>query len=122
MIKKSDFESCPYPDGHPVIIALCQFANIVEEAIELIYNRRTDSLRQLYGTAEALYAQVRQYGNNWGLSSASSVQREEAWNAETSVLLHNGRHSNKVCLVRPGSKLTDFKFISMSFSSSSVRF
>ncbi|WYZ39521.1 hypothetical protein EsH8_III_001435 [Colletotrichum jinshuiense] len=89
MIKKSDFESCPYPDGHPVIIALCQFANIVEEAIELIYNRRTDSLRQLYGTAEALYAQVRQYGNNWGLSSASSAQREEAWNAETSVLLHN---------------------------------
>lgn len=71
-------------------MALCQFANILEEAIESIYNKRTDSLRQLYGKAEKLYGHVRQYGEKWGLGTAASVQRVDAWNPETSLLLHNG--------------------------------
>ncbi|WDK18244.1 C6 zinc finger domain-containing protein [Colletotrichum graminicola] len=89
MIQKSDFDSCPYPDGQPTMIALCQFSSVIEETVESIYNRRTDSLRQLYGKAEILHSQLRQYGDKWGLGSAASFQRKDAWNAETSLLLHN---------------------------------
>ncbi|GJC97589.1 C6 zinc finger domain-containing protein [Colletotrichum higginsianum] len=89
MMKKSDFDSCPYPDGQPTLMALCQFASVIEETIESIYDRRTDSLRQLYGKAEKLHGQLRQYGDKWGLGSSASVQRGDAWNAETSLLLHN---------------------------------
>ncbi|KAF9875081.1 hypothetical protein CkaCkLH20_07347 [Colletotrichum karsti] len=88
MVGKSDFASCPFPDGQPTMVALCQFATIIEEAVESIYNRRTDSLRQLYGKAEKLYAQARQYGDKWGLGSVIPTQ-QEAWNPETSLLLHN---------------------------------
>ncbi|KAK2015794.1 C6 zinc finger domain-containing protein [Colletotrichum eremochloae] len=89
MMQKSDFDSCPYPEGQPTMIALCQFASVIEETIESIYNRRTDSLRQLYGKAERLHNQLRQYGDKWGLGCAVSFQRKDAWNAETSLLLHN---------------------------------
>lgn len=90
MIGKADFAACAFPDGQPTMVALCQFATIIEEAVESIYNRRTDSLRQLYGKAEKLYAQVRQYGDKWGLGSVIPAQ-QEVWNAETSLLMHNGR-------------------------------
>ncbi|KAL0937273.1 C6 zinc finger domain protein [Colletotrichum truncatum] len=88
MVGKSDFAACPFPDNQPTMVALCQFATIVEDAVESIYNRRTDSLRQLYGKAEKLHSQVRQYGDKWALGSAIPAQKE-AWNAETSLLLHN---------------------------------
>ncbi|KAI8286681.1 Lactose regulatory protein LAC9 [Colletotrichum sp. SAR11_240] len=88
MVGKADFASCAFPDGQPTMVALCQFATIIEEAVESIYNRRTDSLRQLYGKAEKLYAQVRQYGDKWGLGSVIPAQ-QEVWNAETSLLMHN---------------------------------
>ncbi|KAK1700944.1 hypothetical protein BDP55DRAFT_538952 [Colletotrichum godetiae] len=100
-MQKSDFESCPYPDGQPTLMALCQFANILEEAIESIYNKRTDSLRQLYGKAEKLYSHVRQYGEKWGLGTAASVQRVDAWNAETSLLLHNVYFHVVLLIFRP---------------------
>ncbi|KAH0430342.1 C6 zinc finger domain protein [Colletotrichum camelliae] len=88
MVGKADFASCAFPDGQPTMVALCQFATIIEEAVESIYNRRTDSLRQLYGKAEKLHAQVRQYGDKWGLGSVIPAQ-QEVWNAETSLLMHN---------------------------------
>ncbi|KAJ0383506.1 hypothetical protein COL922a_010350 [Colletotrichum nupharicola] len=88
MVGKADFAACAFPDGQPTMVALCQFATIIEEAVESIYNRRTDSLRQLYGKAEKLYAQVRQYGDKWGLGSVIPAQ-QEVWNAETSLLMHN---------------------------------
>ncbi|KAK1533300.1 C6 zinc finger domain-containing protein [Colletotrichum paranaense] len=100
-MQKSDFESCPYPDGQPTLMALCQFANILEEAIESIYNKRTDSLRQLYGKAEKLYGHVRQYGEKWGLGTAASVQRVDAWNPETSLLLHNVYFHVVLLIFRP---------------------
>ncbi|KAJ0278230.1 hypothetical protein COL940_007349 [Colletotrichum noveboracense] len=54
----------------------------------LYFLEMTDSLRQLYGKAEKLYAQVRQYGDKWGLGSVIPAQ-QEVWNAETSLLMHN---------------------------------
>lgn len=89
MVGKADFASCPFPDGQPTMIALCQFASIIEDAVDSIYNRRTDSLRQLYAKAEALYAQCRRHGEKWGLGSVVPVQ-QKTWNAETTLLMHSG--------------------------------
>ncbi|TDZ74802.1 putative transcriptional regulatory protein [Colletotrichum trifolii] len=88
MVGRSDFASCPYPDGQPAMVALCQFASLIEEAVESIYNRRTDSLRQLYTKAEKLFESVRQHGDRWGLGSVVPT-RQDHWNAETSLLMHN---------------------------------
>ncbi|KAF6815468.1 C6 zinc finger domain-containing protein [Colletotrichum musicola] len=88
MVGKADFACCPFPDGQPTMVALCQFATIIEDAVDSIYNRRTDSLRQLYAKAEALHAQCRRYGEKWGLGSVVPVQ-QKAWNAETTLLMHS---------------------------------
>ncbi|TDZ30785.1 putative transcriptional regulatory protein [Colletotrichum spinosum] len=100
MVGRSDFASCPYPDGQPAMVALCQFASLIEEAVESIYNRRTDSLRQLYTKAEKLFESVRQHGDRWGLGSAMPTEQDH-WNAETSLLMHNVYFHAILIIFRP---------------------
>ncbi|KAF6826381.1 C6 zinc finger domain protein [Colletotrichum plurivorum] len=100
MVGKADFACCPFPDGQPTMVALCQFATIIEDAVDSIYNRRTDSLRQLYAKAEALHAQCRRYGEKWGLGSVVPVQ-QKAWNAETTLLMHSVYFHVVLLIFRP---------------------
>ena len=69
--------SCPFPNGDSLIVGLCHMARIMESAAELMYGRRTGSLRQLYMTAEKVHNQLREFAQTHHIASAHVERNNE---------------------------------------------
>jgi hypothetical protein len=94
MMRRSDIANHPFPDHHIVLAALSRIAVISEEAIDLLYTQRADSLHHLHGIAENLYRTLCAWGKDYGISSeAADNQRNEALTPMAFLLLHSGEYS-----------------------------
>lgn len=82
--------SCPFPDDQPVLVKHCQFAVILEQACDLIYTKKPQTLHQLYATAENLYTQLRQWSDQCGLRSGGRGNSELELNPVTRLMLNDG--------------------------------
>lgn len=81
--------SCPFPTDPPFVANLCRVAKIMEDGAKLIYGRKSESLRQLYITAEGLYAQLRRFAESCDIASAHSNQTQSPTEAIETLTLHN---------------------------------
>ncbi|KAH8700460.1 fungal-specific transcription factor domain-containing protein [Talaromyces proteolyticus] len=79
----------PYPEKQTTLVNLCRFASIIEEAVEAIYSRRSESLRNLYTTAQGMYTKLRQYADREGIGSAAIPQYNTPSEAMSTLMLHN---------------------------------
>ncbi|RBQ80115.1 hypothetical protein FVER14953_21717 [Fusarium verticillioides] len=70
-LKMSDI-SCPLFKERPELVSFCQLSIIIEEAVDKIYNRRSESLLQLYEKAEGVHAQLLHYAGKFGIASSST--------------------------------------------------
>jgi hypothetical protein len=92
-MRRSDIANHPFPDHHIVLTALSRLAVISEEAIDLLYTQRADSLHDLHVTAENLYTTLCAWGKEYGISSeAADNQRNETLTPMATLILHSGRH------------------------------
>jgi hypothetical protein len=93
MMRRSDIANYPFPDHHIILTALSRLAVISEEAIDLLYTQRADSLHDLHVTAENLYTTLCAWGKDYGISSeAADHQRNETPTPIATLILHSGRH------------------------------
>ena len=66
-MRRSDIATHPFPDNHILLTALVRLAVIAEEAIDLLYTQRADSLYHLHTIAEGLYTTVCLWGKDYGI-------------------------------------------------------
>ncbi|KAI9168003.1 Zinc finger protein grt1 [Paramyrothecium foliicola] len=62
--------ACPSPTEPSATRRLYCYAKIMEDTADLIYGRKTTSLRELYVIAEGLHGRVRQFALDHGIASA----------------------------------------------------
>lgn len=88
-MRRSDIATYPFPKNQTVLTALARLAIIAEEAIDLLYTQRADSLHQLHATAERLYATLCAWGTEYDIAAKNDQNTPLA--AVVSLLLHSGR-------------------------------
>lgn len=81
--------SCPLPKERPELIRFCRLSIIIEEAVDTIYNRRSESLLQLYEKAEGVHAQLLHYAEKFGIASSSAGNSLKKLDCLGSLMLHN---------------------------------
>jgi hypothetical protein len=102
MMRRSDIANHPFPDHHIVLTALSRLAVISEEAIDLLYTQRADSLHHLHGIAENLYQTLCAWGKEYGISSeAVDNQRDKTMAPMASLILHSGKLSKSLAADYP---------------------
>lgn len=84
----------PYPEKQTSLVNLCRSASIIEEAVEAIYSRKSESLRNLYTTTQGIYRKLRQHTDIEGFSSATVVQYNSPSEAMSTLMLHNSELSS----------------------------
>jgi hypothetical protein len=91
-MRRTDLAIHPFPDDQVVLTALCQLAVIAEEAIDLLYTQRADSLYHLHTTAENMYVTISAWGRDYGISSEAAQNHQPMPLAPmASLILHSGR-------------------------------
>ncbi|KAK8022550.1 C6 zinc finger domain protein [Apiospora rasikravindrae] len=93
--------SCPFPTDPPFVANLCHIAKIMEDGAKLIYGRKSESLRQLYVTAEGIYAQLRRFAESCDIASAHSSQTQSPAEAIETLTLHNCYYLGVILTFRP---------------------
>ncbi|KAI9157993.1 Pseudouridine-metabolizing bifunctional protein [Paramyrothecium foliicola] len=88
MIHKEDV-GCPYPDGQPLLANLCNVGAIIEDIAASLYNRKTESLRQLHVKAQALYQRLQQWSRSLGIGPSCVPSSEPDDDILTTLILHN---------------------------------
>ncbi|KAJ9141826.1 C6 zinc finger domain containing protein [Pleurostoma richardsiae] len=99
-LKMSDI-SCPMPKGRPEIVRFCRLSSIIEEAVDTIYGRRSESLLQLYEKAEAVHVRLLQCAEEFGIASASTGQNSGQLDDLGSLMLHNWYYLAVMLVFRP---------------------
>ncbi|PCG98937.1 Transcription factor [Penicillium occitanis (nom. inval.)] len=79
----------PYPEKQTSLVNLCRAASIIEEAVEAIYSRKSESLRNLYTTTQGIYRKLCQHTDIEGFGSATVVQYNSPSEAMSTLMLHN---------------------------------
>ncbi|KAK6837993.1 c6 zinc finger domain containing protein [Apiospora arundinis] len=74
---------------------------IMEDGAKLIYGRKSESLRQLYVTAEGLYGQLRRFAETCDIASANSNQTQSPAEAIETLTLHNCYYLGVILTFRP---------------------
>ncbi|KAK7990428.1 hypothetical protein PG990_014708 [Apiospora arundinis] len=93
--------SCPVPTDPPFVANLVHIAKIMEDGAKLIYGRKSESLRQLYVTAEGLYGQLRRFAETCDIASANSNQTQSPAEAIETLTLHNCYYLGVILTFRP---------------------
>ncbi|KAF4343796.1 C6 zinc finger domain protein [Fusarium beomiforme] len=99
-LKLADIE-CPIPTEPQPLVRLCRMATIMEDAAESIYGKKSNSLRQLYVTAERLYARLRQFAEEIGIASAHSSREQATLEPHEFITLHNLYYHSITLIFRP---------------------
>lgn len=87
----------PYPEKQTTLINLCRSASIIEEAVEAIYSRKSDSLRNLYTTTQGIYRKLRQHTDVEGFGSATVAKYNSPSEAMSTLMLHNSELGSIYC-------------------------
>ncbi|KAL6405432.1 C6 zinc finger domain protein [Ilyonectria robusta] len=88
VIRREDI-GCPHPAGQQLLVNLCDLAVIVEDSARSLWLGKSESLSQLYQTAQELYERIRRWGQTVGIG-AIHPRREGAVESPISRLtLHN---------------------------------
>ncbi|KFZ14211.1 hypothetical protein V501_03350 [Pseudogymnoascus sp. VKM F-4519 (FW-2642)] len=101
-MRKSDI-TCPYPRGQDVLVSLCRLAVMVENVVYSIYSRKTETLGQLYETAQKLLLRLREYGEELGLGNTSITLPMLTSKAMALLTLHN---TESALRSTPGAQIT----------------
>ncbi|KAF5261783.1 hypothetical protein FOXYS1_7513 [Fusarium oxysporum] len=99
-LKMSDI-SCPLPKERPELVSFCRLSIIIEEAVDKIYNRRSESLLQLYEKAEGVHAQLLHYADKFGIASSSTGHNIEKLDCIGSLMLHSWYYLAVMLVFRP---------------------
>jgi hypothetical protein len=98
-MRRSDIASHPFPEDQVFLTALSKLAVIIEEAIDLLYTQRADSLHHLHATAEKLYATLFAWGKEYSISSEAAKHHQTMSLAPVpSLFLHSGEKSSLLSL------------------------
>ncbi|KAH7148164.1 c6 zinc finger domain-containing protein [Fusarium sp. MPI-SDFR-AT-0072] len=99
-LKMSDI-SCPLPKEQPELVSFCRLSIIIEEAVDKIYNRRSESLLQLYEKAEGVHAQLLHYADKFGIASSSTGHNMKKLDCIGSLVLHSWYYVAVMLVFRP---------------------
>lgn len=81
--------TCRFPVNEPVLVSLCEIARIAEENAEVMYLRKSESLRMLFTAAEKTHAQLRHIAEQAGLASSPDGDKDGQPSSVASLHLHN---------------------------------
>ncbi|KAF5612651.1 C6 zinc finger domain protein [Fusarium tjaetaba] len=99
-LKMSDI-SCPLPKERPELVSFCRLSIIIEEAVDKIYDRRSESLLQLYEKAEDVHAQLLHYADKFGIASSSTGHNMKKLDCVESLMLHSWYYLPVMLVFRP---------------------
>ncbi|RKK09284.1 hypothetical protein BFJ66_g15253 [Fusarium oxysporum f. sp. cepae] len=99
-LKMSDI-SCPLPKERPELVRFCRLSIIIEEVVDTLYNRRSESLLQLYEKAEGVHAQLLHYAEKFGIASSSTGHNLKKLDCLGSLMLHNWYYLAVILVFRP---------------------
>ncbi|RDW56737.1 hypothetical protein BP6252_13992 [Coleophoma cylindrospora] len=85
--------SCPLPTNNPMICSLARLADIMASCVKSIYGHRTQSLWELYRTAEGIHNELRQFAETYSIAAASKDTEESRKSVELLILTNIYFHS-----------------------------
>lgn len=86
--------TCRFPVDEPALVSLCEIARVAEENAEIMYLRKSESLRMLCTAAEKTHAQLRHIAEQANLASSPRGDKCDPPGSLASLHLHN-------CMSRP---------------------